>query len=93
MALYAEFFWGNQMALFFFFHLNAMLLQYHTCMKEGGNPEGEVNPIHVPLSGKIHRDSIKLVDLSLSYLSQQITVSHCLQSLRDNNVDTLDLIS
>lgn len=33
------------------------------------------------------------VELSLSYPSKQITVSHCLHTLRDNNVGTLDLIN
>lgn len=33
------------------------------------------------------------LQLSLSYLSQQITTSHCLHSLRDNDVGTVDLIS
>lgn len=35
---------------------------------------------------------VRFVELSLRYLSQQITVSHCLHTLRDNNVGTLDLI-
>lgn len=65
-------------------------------MKEGEIQREELIPPMFHCSEKKMEtpgNPVRFVELSLSYPSQQITMSHCLHTLRDNNVGTLDFIS